>query len=346
MDINKRIEWIDIAKGIGIILVIAGHTISLTHSYPIYAFHMPLFFFLSGLVAKEISLSFGDYIGTKARQILKPWAILCVISFIVCLLIPTWRSNLSIHQILLDFYSSNTNNIQNSSLWYLVCFYMVLFLYFFLNKFCKGIVSNVVLLIIAVLSLWLPETLSFISHNIIHLPSARLPFKIDTAILALVFFAVANWNKKKIIDVLSKELNLIIVVLLVFICIIAIYVNGRSNLNSLEFGNYRLLYYPVAFIGIMTTCVVSHYISTSRLCRVRSILIFCGKYSLLIFGFQSLFIRLYLLVFNNIEGLDMQLYIDNPIRHQLGAFFTVTFVMSPLVVLLFQTLRKNNIYIL
>lgn len=52
MDINKRIEWIDISKGLGMLLVIAGHTIALKYSSILYTFHMPLFFFLSGLVAK------------------------------------------------------------------------------------------------------------------------------------------------------------------------------------------------------------------------------------------------------------------------------------------------------
>jgi fucose 4-O-acetylase-like acetyltransferase len=60
-----RVEWIDIARGIGIILVIYAHALRgliAAHAYPastastlqdsvIYSFHMPLFFFLSGLFA-------------------------------------------------------------------------------------------------------------------------------------------------------------------------------------------------------------------------------------------------------------------------------------------------------
>lgn len=45
-----RIDWIDIAKGIAILLVIIGHTVpydSATRNV-IYSFHMPLFFLLSG----------------------------------------------------------------------------------------------------------------------------------------------------------------------------------------------------------------------------------------------------------------------------------------------------------
>lgn len=46
---EKRIDYIDIAKGIGIILVVIGHCInghSIAGRY-ISSFHMPLFFFIS-----------------------------------------------------------------------------------------------------------------------------------------------------------------------------------------------------------------------------------------------------------------------------------------------------------
>ena len=45
---NKRLNYIDIAKGIGIISVVWAHTL-FYGSYQISIFHMPLFFFLSGL---------------------------------------------------------------------------------------------------------------------------------------------------------------------------------------------------------------------------------------------------------------------------------------------------------
>ena len=42
-----RIEWIDFAKGITIILVIIGHTVNGWIRGTIFSFHMPLFFILS-----------------------------------------------------------------------------------------------------------------------------------------------------------------------------------------------------------------------------------------------------------------------------------------------------------
>ena len=56
---NKRIESIDIAKGLGILLVVLGHQIDYFHAYIpgayryIYLFHVPLFFFLSGMFFRE-----------------------------------------------------------------------------------------------------------------------------------------------------------------------------------------------------------------------------------------------------------------------------------------------------
>ncbi len=54
MQTNGRIEEVDIMRGIGIILVVIGHMgINSAIFRFIYAFHMPLFFFISGITYKE-----------------------------------------------------------------------------------------------------------------------------------------------------------------------------------------------------------------------------------------------------------------------------------------------------
>lgn len=45
--LKERLDWIDFAKGIGIILVVWAHTRGFFTNY-IEQFHMPLFFFVSG----------------------------------------------------------------------------------------------------------------------------------------------------------------------------------------------------------------------------------------------------------------------------------------------------------
>lgn len=49
-----RIKWIDTAKGIAIVFIVLGHTLrsGLVHNI-VYCFHVPVFFFLSGITVKE-----------------------------------------------------------------------------------------------------------------------------------------------------------------------------------------------------------------------------------------------------------------------------------------------------
>ena len=51
---KERVEYIDVARGIAMLLVILGHchqTVDCTLNRFILSFHMPLFFFLSGIFA-------------------------------------------------------------------------------------------------------------------------------------------------------------------------------------------------------------------------------------------------------------------------------------------------------
>ncbi len=51
---SHRIDWIDMLKGLGIILVVFGHTAHAkdTIRILIYSFHMPMFFIISGYLFK------------------------------------------------------------------------------------------------------------------------------------------------------------------------------------------------------------------------------------------------------------------------------------------------------
>jgi fucose 4-O-acetylase-like acetyltransferase len=91
---QTHVDWIDYAKGLGIFLVVLGHVLSglresgiignsgayqLTMS-AFYAFHMPLFFFVSGLfVRRSARRGLGAFVAEKAAVLVYPyfvWSIL------------------------------------------------------------------------------------------------------------------------------------------------------------------------------------------------------------------------------------------------------------------------------
>jgi len=58
---RQRIQWIDITKGIAILAVVVGHTLGPYNGQflgsLIFAFHMPIFFMLSGYLFKMHPIS-------------------------------------------------------------------------------------------------------------------------------------------------------------------------------------------------------------------------------------------------------------------------------------------------
>lgn len=77
----ERLAWLDAAKGIGIVLVVIGHTwLIASVRDPIYAFHMPFFFIAAGYVSRPAPLK---------ELAVKQWRALGVpyVAFLVCLLL-------------------------------------------------------------------------------------------------------------------------------------------------------------------------------------------------------------------------------------------------------------------
>ena len=70
---NKRDKVIDVAKGIGIILVILAHVLKGKNIFVlevIYYFHMPLFFFISGLLSYyDKSNNFKEFLLKNSNQL-------------------------------------------------------------------------------------------------------------------------------------------------------------------------------------------------------------------------------------------------------------------------------------
>lgn len=69
---DQRLDWLDMAKGIGMILVVYGHSYGPNNRY-IYLFHMPLFFILSGFLYND-QHSFLQFVIKKITTLYIPFA--------------------------------------------------------------------------------------------------------------------------------------------------------------------------------------------------------------------------------------------------------------------------------
>lgn len=76
MTSRSRNKWIDVAKGMTIVLMVMGHAaIPVPISRFIYSFHMPLFFIASGWTTNWNKYSVGEYCIRKMKTLLLPFII-------------------------------------------------------------------------------------------------------------------------------------------------------------------------------------------------------------------------------------------------------------------------------
>ena len=82
---DNRIAWIDVAKGIGIFLIVFGHTMQSGFvRQVVFAFHVPFFFFLSGVTYKR-ETNFYTFLRKKVSVLLVPYWVWGIISIAVFL---------------------------------------------------------------------------------------------------------------------------------------------------------------------------------------------------------------------------------------------------------------------
>lgn len=137
----KREHFIDIMKGIGILLVILGHTSIYLNKYItiyIYSFHIPLFFFVSGYLYNEKyeKIKTVDFFKKVLKQLMYPYFTLSIINFVYFILKDGIKN---VYKYLLSLLYSNYIFDVNyvGAIWFLGCLFIIEFLFYCLKKYFK-----------------------------------------------------------------------------------------------------------------------------------------------------------------------------------------------------------------
>ena len=189
---NNRIEYIDLAKGICIILVVAVHVfayyqVSMPAGYFIRSFLLPLYFFLSGVFFKTYG-SFGVFLKKKTNKLLIPFAFfyLTLSVFISIFLyryfgiVIEYAQNFDIIPALTEFITRE--NFPNSPIWFLLSLFEISIIFYFCHYIADkcGKNSQKVLIALSMGIGMLGLLLSVFKVNI--------PMFIDSSMTALPFF--------------------------------------------------------------------------------------------------------------------------------------------------------------
>lgn len=262
----NRDRAIDIAKGIGIILMVIGHFDDLGRvtSHLIYSFHMPLFFIFSGYFFKEQDSK--RLIKNCKTKLLKPFAITTIIGAFFSWLIV--GPDLAIGRItgaLVGNAGGNHALIKLSefhagTIWFLMALFWCRILF---NELYKRYSKRYLFL-------------SFIISLVAGLSAKgiiSLPLCLSVGATALFFYAMGVWLNQHGIPSLKYR------ILLYIIWIISV------QYGYLNMAHYAYTLFPVCILGALGGTLVTYELSRKiMLCwgGVSRILCFLGEKSLIV----------------------------------------------------------------
>ena len=324
--IFPRNNTIDIAKGIGITLVVLGHNwITLNDKGTlfriIFSFHMPLFFFTSGIFLKEVE-PLKPFVLAKVDSLLKPYLVVLVFVAIGDMLFhqPLWVKHL------FGIAYGTGITLSWEALWFLPhLFITLIFSRLILNitakfnyKLMWRIAIATCMLIIGATFIdlfWLVDLSNFSFKNIIfdnmkYLPG--LPFSLDLLWVSSAY-VVMGFLLRQAIESLRFNSLIFFIAILTF-ATLHYYFHKTIDLNLRVYGNVPISSLK-AILGIYIVISIAKLLNTFTI--PKKILAYLGANSLFILIFHG---PLQLAAFDLLSLLGRVDYLNGLLAFLIGTF--------------------------
>lgn len=257
---NYYFEFIDLAKGFGIILVIMGHTIFPVHE-AISLFHMPLFFILSGITLKLYS-SFECFLLKKIDRIFIPYLFFSILSWCIARLF------------------GYEGEVTNGPLWFLQSLFFAIIV-------CEIAIkrsSNYCILFLLLCAVY-----SWVSLNV---DESFFPFDIDfdRTIRAIVFVLLGFYMKELVFCKRSLKFEILYAIAFSLIWLTLTYfsvfrMGATGNFLEGEICKYNIfMFYLTAIFGSLMVIFISKCLKSINLINwfgKNSLIIMCVHYPFL-----------------------------------------------------------------
>lgn len=305
---KERIRYLDIAKGISLLLVMVSHSCGMPFGMGKYftAFYIQIFFILSGLTYKS-GRTVGENIFKRFKGIIIPYFIYSLLIIIINFVLGNVKSieglvNAGIGMLYsrycfypIDYTGENRYFLQigNSPMWFLTTIFISSCIFYIAMECIKDRKRYLCIYGIA-----------FIGFTMIleHLP-ILLPWSIDTAFLGAFFMLVGYYGK----DVYIQKKSWKILVPTTAIYLVCCHFNTGINISIREYGDYGIISVIVVCIIGMTGSFLCVYFSrfVDDIPVIRDIFDYIGRNTIMLLALHMIIFT----VFDDILNL-LKIYED------------------------------------
>lgn len=260
MSNTGRIQWIDSCKGLAIILVVLGHTMRTDLSLVyIYGFHMPLFFFLSGVVCDEKKYTWISFLKSRFNSIIIPYIVFYLLTWLYWICVERGVRPLGMEwwePLVGMVYGAQWHQYMsvNGILWFLPCLFTTEVLFYAVKKLNNVRTQWVVVFILACAGL---------------LFKTNLPWCVNISFVALQFFFIGNFLRNRLLDDSedSKKKSLLMYIGAIAISIYAAFAiisKNKVNMATNDYGSAPV-FEIMALCGVVGVVAVCKALSLSKI---------------------------------------------------------------------------------
>lgn len=260
-----RIEWIDLAKGFCIILVVLSHVVN---THPLWvqlsSFRMPLYFVLSGLFFKQYE-GFIGFLKRKINKLLIPFLFFLYCTSIIPHKLITHLS--SIHDLMV-----NREVIFNMPIWFLLCLFEINVIFYLVQWIATVFPARFRTAFVVAVSVLIGLVGMALGYH-----NYAIPLFVDTALSALPLFVFGWWLNRRT-TFLRQPVRLSIDVPVIVVC--ALIVGLFAVPMYWQYNSFTLETMKVAHLcGIAGTVMT---LTVARIVKRLPLVSYWGRYSIMI----------------------------------------------------------------
>lgn len=276
---DRRIDFVDLTKGICIILVVMAHiggAFTLFDSGSMIAcFRMPLYFFISGLFFKSYEGFFGFFL-RKVNKLLIPFGLFYVGAFLLKYIV--WKVAPHVFQLpvswseLLLVFQAHELIKYNPPIWFLIALFNCNLLFYLVHRLRQKQLK----------AMFLATCLIGAAGFYLGKQQFVLPLYIDVAMTALPFYVAGFWIRRYNFFLFPHRFDKLIPLFILGALAVMYFTATTPGMRTNNYSSSNILqFYVAAFAGIFVIMLLCKKIK-----RI-PIVTYLGRYSVITLGVHA-----------------------------------------------------------